>query len=375
MKSKLHTYFYGIINESKQQAASFIYTNECGTSGKSIDDVLSCLVLYLHKYRIIDHERKKVTALYLQCDNTARENKNQYMLGFCQLLVQLGYVSEIFLAMLEVGHTKFAADAHFGRMKQKLRKQDNIFDIPALIKCLTSNSTNHQGFPKYEGIELKRSLKWKEILKENFKPFPNISKMHQFHVTTEGVASKTHCSEKTWSSPVDITKQNVDFLKVLENIELHSFQAVNETVIANIPSFRIAVGDQKSDFWDQIEACDDRALLSSKHDNYGYPVEMCGNLGNYVDEVDELREMFTTLEVNEKRVKDTFIVEPVVSEEFGKDEEEVVKVLASKFSNEEVGSQSKKSFRTFAQIVEGHIELSPRKRKRVNYSAMHEGRE
>ena len=60
--------------------------------------------------------------------------------------------------------------------------------------------------------------------------------MHQFHIITEGVSSKTHCSEKTLSSRVNITKQNTDLLKALENIELLSFQAVNEMVMANIPS-------------------------------------------------------------------------------------------------------------------------------------------
>ena len=42
--------------------------------------------------------------LYIQMDNCARENKNKYFIGMMALLVKLGFVKDIFLSFLMVGH-------------------------------------------------------------------------------------------------------------------------------------------------------------------------------------------------------------------------------------------------------------------------------
>jgi hypothetical protein len=41
--------------------------------------------------------------VHIQLDNTGRENKNAYVLGFCTWLVALGFVDEIRLSFLPVG--------------------------------------------------------------------------------------------------------------------------------------------------------------------------------------------------------------------------------------------------------------------------------
>ena len=80
--------------------------------------------------------------LYLQLDNTARENKNQYVMAFLAYLVQAGIFSEvsiakiniiksmnsillyfqIYLSFLMVGHTHEDIDQVFSRVSSYLKK-------------------------------------------------------------------------------------------------------------------------------------------------------------------------------------------------------------------------------------------------------------
>ncbi len=43
--------------------------------------------------------------LYLQLDNTARENKNKYVMSYLHMLVNLGVFEKIKVGFLLVGHT------------------------------------------------------------------------------------------------------------------------------------------------------------------------------------------------------------------------------------------------------------------------------
>ncbi|KAK3098746.1 hypothetical protein FSP39_022657 [Pinctada imbricata] len=62
--------------------------------------------------------------LYVQADNCARENKNKFVLAFCELLVRLSVFREVHLSFLQVGHTHEDIDAAFSRISEKLRKTD-----------------------------------------------------------------------------------------------------------------------------------------------------------------------------------------------------------------------------------------------------------
>ncbi|KAK3087076.1 hypothetical protein FSP39_001333 [Pinctada imbricata] len=62
--------------------------------------------------------------LYVQADNCARENKNKFVLPFCELLVQLSVFREVHLSFLQVGYTHEDIDAAFSRISEKLRKTD-----------------------------------------------------------------------------------------------------------------------------------------------------------------------------------------------------------------------------------------------------------
>lgn len=53
-------------------------------------------------------QRKLPPILYLQCDNCFRENKNRYVLGFCQLLVEQKIFHEVKILYFEKKIKNFA---------------------------------------------------------------------------------------------------------------------------------------------------------------------------------------------------------------------------------------------------------------------------
>ena len=62
--------------------------------------------------------------LCLQMDNCAKENKNKYVLGYLNWLVQRGVFEEIELSFLPVGHTHEDIDQMFSRIAIALRSRD-----------------------------------------------------------------------------------------------------------------------------------------------------------------------------------------------------------------------------------------------------------
>ncbi|CAG2249918.1 unnamed protein product [Mytilus edulis] len=62
--------------------------------------------------------------LYMQADNCFRENKNRFMLAFCELLVRKNIFKEVHLSFLPVDHTHEEIDAAFSKISDKLRKND-----------------------------------------------------------------------------------------------------------------------------------------------------------------------------------------------------------------------------------------------------------
>lgn len=91
--------------------------------------------------------------MYVQMDNTCRDNKNKYMLTFAALLVQLGifekvfmiinwfsayihylcpYIQQVKLGFLPVGHTHEDIDQRFSCISRKLNHR-NALTIPGMM--------------------------------------------------------------------------------------------------------------------------------------------------------------------------------------------------------------------------------------------------
>ena len=72
--------------------------------------------------------------LYLQLDNSTKDNKNQYLMAFLSLLTARGVFKEIQVGFLLIGHTNEDIDAYFSHLSKSL-KSKNTFIVADLMKA------------------------------------------------------------------------------------------------------------------------------------------------------------------------------------------------------------------------------------------------
>ena len=72
--------------------------------------------------------------LFLQLDNSAKDNKNRYVIAFCSLLTAQRIFKEVMVGFLVVGHTHEDIDAHFSYLS-KLLKMKNTYVLADLMKA------------------------------------------------------------------------------------------------------------------------------------------------------------------------------------------------------------------------------------------------
>jgi hypothetical protein len=81
----------------------------------------------------LDHCEPLPRRLYLQLDNSPKDNKNQFLFGFLSLLTARKVFEEIQLGFLLVGHTHEDIDGYFSYVSDVLRK-NNTFVLTDLMK-------------------------------------------------------------------------------------------------------------------------------------------------------------------------------------------------------------------------------------------------
>ena len=72
--------------------------------------------------------------LFLQLDNSAKDNKNRYVMAFCSLLTTRRIFKEEIVGFLIVGHTHEDIDAHLSYLS-KLLKMKNTYVLADLINA------------------------------------------------------------------------------------------------------------------------------------------------------------------------------------------------------------------------------------------------
>ncbi len=76
---------------------------------------------------------RKPDTLFEQLDNTAKDNKNRYVMAFCDWLVHQGVFKTVQVNFLPVGHTHEDIDRKFSRLSVALSCQDTVTltDLPS----------------------------------------------------------------------------------------------------------------------------------------------------------------------------------------------------------------------------------------------------
>ncbi|WAR04394.1 hypothetical protein MAR_019763 [Mya arenaria] len=130
----IKTHISGVINHGKDKFTTYIDINEYPHDANLVMNILLRVI-----HDSIGRDDKLPEVLYIQADNCARENKNRFMLGFCELLIRLEVFREVHLSFLMVGHTHEDIDAQFSVISKTLRKLD-VETLPKLLQILP-NST------------------------------------------------------------------------------------------------------------------------------------------------------------------------------------------------------------------------------------------
>ena len=76
-------------------------------------------------------------------DNTAKDNKNHYLLGYYGMLLVEGLFEEVEVNFLPVGHTHQEIDQIFCLVSKKL-KEHGALSIPDLMNVTAGAWTNHK---------------------------------------------------------------------------------------------------------------------------------------------------------------------------------------------------------------------------------------
>lgn len=155
--------------------------------------------------------------LYLQLDNTCRENKNKTVFAYLSLLVKQGVFKRIYLGFLPVGHTHFGCDQVFSRHSQFLRRM-HVLSGPKLVNYLMSSYTP---VPQISFLsEAADVSRWfKGCLKRSFQ---GVTDGYQF--LFELVGDNVYVRDKLWSVIPDYQEGAVLLEKVPEGRPLRAPQ-------------------------------------------------------------------------------------------------------------------------------------------------------
>jgi hypothetical protein len=122
----------------------------------------------------LDHCEPLPRRLYLQLDNSPKDNKNQFLFGFLSLLTARKVFEEIQLGFLLVGHTHEDIDGYFSYVSDILWK-NNTFVLADLMKYFMDSQKLH--FMPHVVQEL---ADFKSFVKSYALPLEGMKDMHIF---------------------------------------------------------------------------------------------------------------------------------------------------------------------------------------------------
>jgi hypothetical protein len=173
--------------------------------------------------------------LYVQLDNTSKQNKNKFLIGWLACLVQWGLFDSIFISFLPVGHTHEDIDQMFSCIARALRKTDCL-DRQAILSTYKAayhiNKQNQMLQGKYvdvdadgEGRNLKSAANISDWLLTYLADFKQTSRRvglafyHQFHLSKE--ANQTILRVRQWCGDDTVNWTGLDPELPFHQVHIH----------------------------------------------------------------------------------------------------------------------------------------------------------
>jgi hypothetical protein len=118
--------------------------------------------------------------LYLQLDNTSRENKNQIVFGYLSMLIEMRIFQKVKVGFLLVGHNHDHSDQMFSRFSITLKRK-NVGSIPSLIECIKKACIPEPDFHILEEtVDMRRFIHGLHCEEKCIENLNDISFQHQF---------------------------------------------------------------------------------------------------------------------------------------------------------------------------------------------------
>jgi hypothetical protein len=118
---RLKMHLYGVLCHGRKAYCFAMPDHEAHGHNTTIKCIWKVIV-----DQYIEGGNKLPPVLFLQLDNTTRQNKGQFLIGFLKLLVQHGIFERIYVCFLPVGHTHEDIDQMFSRLAIALRGRNML---------------------------------------------------------------------------------------------------------------------------------------------------------------------------------------------------------------------------------------------------------
>jgi len=193
--------------------------------------------------------------LYLQLDNTCRENKNQVVFGYLNMLVELRIFQKVKVGFLLVGHTHDHIDQMFSRFSVTLRRKE-VGSLPSLIECIKKSYMPEPAFEVLEEtVDMRRFILGSYGEGKCIEQLNDISFQHQFRI--KKIDGKTLIWGKKYSTTTEwAPSSGLQFLKFIPDhpifaSKILSLQSVGEVQNARRQNRAI----NYSDCLEEIKKC------------------------------------------------------------------------------------------------------------------------
>ena len=145
--------------------------------------------------------------LYLQLDNTTKQCKGKYLLGFLALLVEAGSFRKIIVSFLPVGHTHEDIDQYFSRIALALRRHD-AHSRPMLAEVIMRTRVSSSAWGAVRSV-----VHWENVanismwLEDKVLDMNDVTMFHQFKLVRCGVSNRVVLLAREWpasTNPKDL---------------------------------------------------------------------------------------------------------------------------------------------------------------------------
>jgi hypothetical protein len=189
---RVPTHLMGVLVHGEAVHAYTYYENFKQGNNVTIEAIHEALAAKLAK------DGGLADTLYLQLDNTSKQCKGRYMIGFLGFLILLGLFKHIVLSFLPVGHTHEDVDQMFSRLSVYLECH-NAFNVDQLHDAVRRSYQSRDGHRAITG-HWDRCANYSHWVKHYLNNYDGISGFRQFRFSSvDGevrVQSRQHTSDR-----------------------------------------------------------------------------------------------------------------------------------------------------------------------------------